>query len=190
MQKGQWAIRVFEKKGRRVCKADATNKRLSARPVAAVRCCLDKHLKTPNLTLLGELNKLASNIALGRNFAGVHFRSDSDMGVSGGEEVAIQYIRTVLSDYGAPFVLRTRKCGLLLEKFDGTLVRIGAVGVYTNPEIPCSGFSVQPDPPTVTTTTYEKGNAPGTYEMVSSSAHEATTEQAVESNAHGVSTDP
>lgn len=30
----------------------------------------------PQLTIAGELNKLASNVSLGRNFAGVHWRSD------------------------------------------------------------------------------------------------------------------
>eukprot|EP00964_Phaeocystis_antarctica_P029918 scaffold16867_cov67-Phaeocystis_antarctica.AAC.1 len=37
-----------------------------------------------DLTIAGELNnnKLASNAALGRNFAGVHFRSDGDQGLA------------------------------------------------------------------------------------------------------------
>eukprot|EP00964_Phaeocystis_antarctica_P021127 scaffold11695_cov70-Phaeocystis_antarctica.AAC.4 len=35
-----------------------------------------------DLTIVGELNKLASNAALGRNFAGVHFRSDGDQGLA------------------------------------------------------------------------------------------------------------
>lgn len=42
------------------------------------------------LTLEGELNKLAANVALGRDAAGVHFRSDSVAGMLLGEAVALQ----------------------------------------------------------------------------------------------------
>lgn len=41
------------------------------------------------MTLLSELNKLASNIAIGRNGAGVHWRSDYKESVKLGETVAI-----------------------------------------------------------------------------------------------------
>jgi hypothetical protein len=41
----------------------------------------------------GELNKLASNIALGRNIAGVHWRSDTTESLKLGEEVAIRFLR-------------------------------------------------------------------------------------------------
>ncbi len=43
----------------------------------------------------GELNKLASNIAMGRNFAGIHYRADADLGISLGESIAI----SCLQDY-------------------------------------------------------------------------------------------
>jgi len=46
----------------------------------------------PPLTVGGELNKLASNIAIGRNFAGVHWRSDATESLKLGEEVAIRYL--------------------------------------------------------------------------------------------------
>jgi hypothetical protein len=42
-----------------------------------------------SLTVLGELNKLASNIAIGRNIAGVHWRSDYTESLKLGEAVAI-----------------------------------------------------------------------------------------------------
>lgn len=45
------------------------------------------------LTVGRELNKLASNIALGRNFAGVHYRSDYLEGVKLGEKVAIKLLQ-------------------------------------------------------------------------------------------------
>jgi hypothetical protein len=41
------------------------------------------------LTVGGELNKLASNVAVGRQFAGVHYRSDYVESISLGEKVAI-----------------------------------------------------------------------------------------------------
>ncbi len=41
------------------------------------------------LRLDDELNKLASNVALGRNFAGVHYRSDATEGLLLGEYVAV-----------------------------------------------------------------------------------------------------
>ena len=42
----------------------------------------------PDLTVGGELNKLASNIALGRDAAGAHWRSDASEGIKLGEAVA------------------------------------------------------------------------------------------------------
>jgi hypothetical protein len=39
-----------------------------------------------------ELNKLASNIALGRNMAGVHYRSDYVDSLKLGEQVAISIL--------------------------------------------------------------------------------------------------
>ena len=44
------------------------------------------------MTIGSELDKLASNIALGRNFGGVHFRSDGDEGILLGERVAIRLL--------------------------------------------------------------------------------------------------
>ena len=48
-------------------------------------------LDKDNMTIHGEINKLAHNIALGRDYAGVHYRSDSDLLL--GEKVAIQYYK-------------------------------------------------------------------------------------------------
>jgi membrane-associated phospholipid phosphatase len=42
----------------------------------------------PPMTVGGELNKLAANIAIGRNMAGVHWRSDYTQSVRLGEEIA------------------------------------------------------------------------------------------------------
>jgi hypothetical protein len=68
----------------------------------------------PPLTLGGELNKLASNVAIGRNIAGVHWRSDAAESLKLGEEVAIRYLK----DERRTFNERFR--GFTLTKFDGT----------------------------------------------------------------------
>jgi hypothetical protein len=43
----------------------------------------------PSLTVGGELNKVAANVAIGRNMAGVHWRTDYTESVKLGEQVAI-----------------------------------------------------------------------------------------------------
>lgn len=45
------------------------------------------------LTIHGELNKIAANIARGRDFAGVHYRTDSDLGMLLGEKVAVAWFK-------------------------------------------------------------------------------------------------
>ncbi len=51
------------------------------------------------LTIGGELDKLAYNIAAGRNFAGIHWRSDMEEGVRLGEAVATEVLRDLASGY-------------------------------------------------------------------------------------------
>ena len=71
----------------------------------------------PDLTLGGELDKLAANIALGRDTAGVHWRSDGIEGLALGEAVAI-----VLSDLRT--TLTESFGGFSLTRFDGTTIMI------------------------------------------------------------------
>lgn len=49
------------------------------------------------LTVNGELNKLASGIAFGRDHAGIHYRSDINQGLLLGEQVAVKYMEDCLS---------------------------------------------------------------------------------------------
>jgi membrane-associated phospholipid phosphatase len=70
------------------------------------------------LTVGGELNKLASNIAYGRDTAGMHWRSDEVAGLQLGEAVAI----AILSDQNLTF--NESFTGFSLTKFDGTTIRI------------------------------------------------------------------
>lgn len=80
-----------------------------------------------NMTIVGELNKLASNITLGRNFAGVHYRCDGDCGLKLGESYAISYLLDMTKE------LHESQSGLFegwtLEKFDGSIVKIASTGV-------------------------------------------------------------
>ena len=47
----------------------------------------------PALTVEGELNKIASNVATGRNLSGVHWRSDSFASLRLGQAIAISILR-------------------------------------------------------------------------------------------------
>lgn len=71
-----------------------------------------------NLTVGGELNKLASNVALGRNIAGVHWRSDGTESLKLGEDLAISILRDHAGCYMEQFN------GFSLTKFDGTTITI------------------------------------------------------------------
>ena len=60
----------------------------------------------PPLTLEGELNKLAANISIGRNMAGVHYFSDYYDSLRMGEEVAIGILEEQALTYPRdPFVM-------------------------------------------------------------------------------------
>jgi len=48
------------------------------------------------LTVRGELNKLASNHAFGRDFSGIHYRSDGVDGHLLGEQIALRYLKDEL----------------------------------------------------------------------------------------------
>ncbi|MBI3246297.1 MAG: vanadium-dependent haloperoxidase [Deltaproteobacteria bacterium] len=74
--------------------------------------------KGADLTVGGELNKLASNIALGRNTAGVHWRSDGIEGLKLGEAVAIGILIDLKATCPEPFD------GFSFTKFDGTPITI------------------------------------------------------------------
>jgi membrane-associated phospholipid phosphatase len=71
-----------------------------------------------DLTVEGELNKLASNIAQGRVIAGVHWRSDSDESITLGEKVAIQLLHDQRALFNENFA------GFTFKKFDGTTVTV------------------------------------------------------------------
>jgi len=76
----------------------------------------------PALTVGGELNKLASNIGTGRNFAGVHWRSDTAQSFNLGEKVAI----SILEDQRAQYNENREGFfgGFTFTKFDGSVITV------------------------------------------------------------------
>ncbi|MBI1744587.1 vanadium-dependent haloperoxidase [Candidatus Acetothermia bacterium] len=70
------------------------------------------------LTVGGELNKLASNVAFGRNFAGIHWRADGIESLKLGEEVAIHFLKE------EKMTLNEKLDGFTLTKFDGTTITV------------------------------------------------------------------
>jgi hypothetical protein len=66
----------------------------------------------------GELNKLATNVAMGRDLAGVHWRSDGAQGLLLGEEVTIRTLLDQRPTYNEPFK------GFTFTKFDGTTITV------------------------------------------------------------------
>ena len=71
-----------------------------------------------DLTVGNEINKLAANISLGRDAAGVHFRSDGIDGLAIGEQQGLQ----LLADHSQ--ASREDFAGFTLTTFDGTRVQI------------------------------------------------------------------
>ena len=72
----------------------------------------------PPLTVGGELNKLAVNFGFGRNWAGIHWRSDASASMAIGEEVAIGMLRDERTTLREPFD------GFSFTRFDGSRVTI------------------------------------------------------------------
>lgn len=72
---------------------------------------------TAPLTVEGELNKIAANIAIGRDWAGVHYYTDYYESFRLGEQVALGLLQEQKLTYGENFYLT-------VPLFDGTMVRI------------------------------------------------------------------
>jgi hypothetical protein len=72
----------------------------------------------PTLTIEGELNKVASNVATGRNIAGVHWRSDAHASLRVGQAVAI----SILRDYKVQH--NEANISFIFRGFDGETINI------------------------------------------------------------------
>ena len=66
----------------------------------------------------GELNKVANNVALGRDMAAVHWRSDGFQSLLLGEAVAISILQDQRRTFNEPFD------GFTFTKFDGTTITV------------------------------------------------------------------
>jgi hypothetical protein len=71
-----------------------------------------------NLTVGGELNKLANNVAIGRNLGGVHWRSDATESLKLGEQVAIEILKDLQETYSESFA------GFTFTNFEGQVVQL------------------------------------------------------------------
>ena len=70
------------------------------------------------ITVGGELDKLANNVALGRDVAAAHWRSDAEQSLLLGEAVAISILRDQRATCNEPF------SGFTFTKFDGTTITV------------------------------------------------------------------
>jgi hypothetical protein len=71
-----------------------------------------------SMTVETELNKLAMNVAYGRNIAGVHWRADAYESLRLGEALAIRILAEQRLTYAENF------SGFTFRKFDGNFVTI------------------------------------------------------------------
>ena len=74
-----------------------------------------------DVTINGELNKLAANIAIGRNMGGVHFYTDYYDSLRMGERLAIGILEEQMTTYVEPVSMR-------LRSFDNDAVLISGDG--------------------------------------------------------------
>ena len=73
------------------------------------------------LTIMGELDKLAANIAIGRDFAGVHYYTDYYESLRMGERIAVGLLQEQMLTYREPVSMR-------FNSFDGDKVLISGTG--------------------------------------------------------------
>lgn len=80
----------------------------------------------PTLTLQDELDKLASNIGLGRLFAGVHYRSDHEHAVRLGELIALRVLQDLARTYNEAH--HGDFPGFLVTTFGGNTLTLNPTG--------------------------------------------------------------
>ncbi|MEM8895217.1 MAG: vanadium-dependent haloperoxidase [Bacteroidota bacterium] len=78
-----------------------------------------KRTSSSALTIEGELNKVAANVSIGRDWAGVHYYSDYVQSMLLGEEIAIGLLQEQSLTY-----LPSEGTSMTLPKFDGSIVKI------------------------------------------------------------------
>lgn len=78
---------------------------------------IDENCNPATLTVEGELNKLASNISIGRDWAGVHYFTDYIESIRMGEQIAIGILEEQKLTYSENF-------SMTVPLFDGGSIRI------------------------------------------------------------------
>lgn len=73
-----------------------------------------------DITVEGELNKLAANISIGRNMAGVHYYSDYYDSLRMGERVAVGILLEQIACY------EPDKVDIRFRSYDGDLIEISS----------------------------------------------------------------
>jgi membrane-associated phospholipid phosphatase len=73
-------------------------------------------------TINQEIDKLAFNVAMGRDWAGIHFNSDTVAGLALGESVGIAVLQDLARTYTETFA------GFRLTRFDGRTIMISSQG--------------------------------------------------------------
>ena len=76
---------------------------------------------SPDLTIQGELDKLAANISIGRNFGGVHYYTDYYESARMGERIAVSILQEQMLTYREPVSMR-------FTSFDGDRIMIAGTG--------------------------------------------------------------
>lgn len=77
---------------------------------------------TDGITVGGELNKIACNVAMGRSMGGVHFRSDNTRSLRLGERVAAFILAGISTDF--PDTLNGKKVAWTFTSFSGKTITI------------------------------------------------------------------
>ena len=78
---------------------------------------VDENGVAATLTVEGELNKICSNVSIGRNWAGVHYFTDYIESIKMGEQIAIGILEEQKLTYGENF-------SMTVPLFDGSSIRI------------------------------------------------------------------
>ncbi|MEL7147473.1 MAG: bromoperoxidase, partial [Bacteroidota bacterium] len=76
-------------------------------------------IDTEPLTVDGELNKIAANVSIGRDWAGVHYYSDYTESLKLGEEIAIGLLQEQALTYNP-----LTQFAMTLNRFDGSSIII------------------------------------------------------------------
>ena len=75
------------------------------------------------LTVGGELNKIAANIAIGRDWGGVHYRSDYAESIVLGEQIALGILQEQAITYNEKFACELTRFNGQKIRFDGKRIR-------------------------------------------------------------------